>query len=75
LDFDQPEKNMFTDSDGLGYYIYLPAIFIYQDIAKYKWLPEIHEKYNAYGAEQPFQISKYKNENYVTNYLGGVAVL
>ncbi|MFT6334732.1 MAG: hypothetical protein ACJATI_001477 [Halioglobus sp.] len=75
LDFDQPEKNMFTDSDGLGYYIYLPAIFIYADITKYEWLPEIHEKYNVYGGEEPFQIGKHKNGNYVTNYLGGVAVL
>ena len=75
LDFDQPEKNMFTDSDGLGYYMYLPAVFIYQDITQYEWLPEINEKYKVYGGEKPFQIGKHENGNYVTNYLGGVAVL
>lgn len=75
LDFDQPDKNMFTDSDGLGYYIYLPAVFIYQDITKYAWLPDINDTYKVYGGAKPFQIAKHKNGNYVTNYLGGVAVL
>lgn len=75
FDFETPQNNMYTDSDGLGYYIYLPAIFIYQDITKYEWLPDINEKYKVYGGKQAYQIGKYKNGNYVTNYLGGVAVL
>lgn len=75
FDLDHPEENMYTDSDGLGYYIYLPAVFIYQDITKYEWLPEINNKYKVYQGEQPFQLGKHENGNYVTNYLGGVAVL
>lgn len=75
LDFQDVSKNKFTDSDGLGYYMYLPSVFIYQDITHYKWLPDIEKQYHVYGGERAFQISQHKNGNYVTNYLGGVAIM
>ena len=55
--------------------MYLPAIFIYQDITEYEWIEDIDKKYNVVGDNWLFQISKHKNGNYVTNYLGGVAIL
>ena len=74
IDFSKLDKYVITNYDGLGYYMYLPAIFIYQDITEYKWLDDIDKKYNVVGNNWRFQISKHKSGNYVTNYLGGVAI-
>lgn len=75
IDFTDLSQNKYTDSDGLGYYMYLPGVFIYQDITAYEWLPAIEKQYRVYGDDEPFQISRIENGNYVTNYLSGVAVL
>jgi hypothetical protein len=69
------DKHLVTDNDSFGYYIYLPAIFIYQDITQFTWLKEVDKKYNVVGGEWVYQISKHGNGNYVTNYLGGIAML
>jgi len=63
-----------TTWDALGYYIYLPAIFIYQDYHKYEWFPEIDEKYEVSGG-WVYQLSDLENGNKVGKYLGGVAIL
>ncbi len=63
-----------TTWDALGYYMYLPGIFIYNDVTELKWFPEIDQKYTLSGGEV-YQASKHKNGNYVFKYLGGVAIL
>jgi len=75
IDFSKLDKYVITNFDGLGYYMYLPAIFIYQDITEYKWLDDIDDKYNVIGRNWKFQISKHESGNYVTSYLGGVSIL
>ena len=35
-----------TTWDALGYYIYLPSIFIYNDFNKLEWFPEIDKEYS-----------------------------
>lgn len=75
IDFSKLDRYIITNYDGLGYYMYLPAIFIYNDITEYEWIDEIDEKYNVVGNDWMFQISKHNNGNYVTKYLGGVAIL
>lgn len=64
-----------TNWDALGYYFYLPSIFIYHDITKLKWFPEIDKKYSVSGG-MIYQagICK-KSGNYVFKYLGGVAIM
>ncbi|MGB0391769.1 MAG: glycosyltransferase family 39 protein [Salibacteraceae bacterium] len=64
-----------TTSDALGYYMYLPGIFIYKDVTQLKWHEEIENKYHVTGAPTPYQFLKEENGNYVFNYLGGVAIL
>ncbi|PCJ63927.1 MAG: hypothetical protein COA58_14955 [Bacteroidetes bacterium] len=64
-----------TTYDAFGYYMYLPAIFIYNDIDELKWLPEIDEKYDVTGGGKLYQANKFTNGNYVTKYLGGIAIL
>lgn len=63
-----------TTWDALGYYIYLPAIFIYEDYKTYEWFPEMDEKYNLSGG-WVYQLSDLENGNKVGKYLGGVAIL
>ena len=55
--------------------MYLPAIFIYNDITQFEWLDEIDQKYDVVGDDWLFQISKHENGNYVTKYLGGISIL
>jgi hypothetical protein len=69
------DKNlMVTDWDALGYYMYLPGIFIYDDYKKFDWLAEINEKYAVTGGDF-YQASKLENGNYVGKYFAGVAIL
>ncbi len=64
-----------TTWDALGYYMYLPSVFIYHDVKQLKWFPEIDKKYEVSGG-QVYQagICK-KSGNYVFKYFGGVAIM
>ncbi len=58
--------------DVSGYYMYLPAIFIYNDLKKCAFIEEIIEKYESTPAvEQAFE---YPNGNYVMKYSMGQAI-
>lgn len=64
-----------TTWDALGYYMYLPGIFIYHDVTELKWLPAIEKQYSVQGGEL-YQAQKQKNsDKYFFKYLGGVAIL
>ena len=69
-----PNPIKITTWDALGYYMYLPAIFIYKDVKKLKWFPEIDKEYSVSGGWF-YQAVKLKNGNYVFKYLGGVAIM
>ncbi|HLO70030.1 MAG TPA: hypothetical protein VK167_04125, partial [Flavipsychrobacter sp.] len=71
----QPGKPLkVTDWDNLGYYMYLPGIFIYHDIDKLEWMPAIDAKYGMTGGSF-YQAEKLEDGNYVDKYLGGVAIM
>lgn len=58
--------------DVSGYYLYLPAIFIYDDLSELKFLPEIIEKYiPSPSADQAYPVA---NGNKVMKYSAGMAV-
>jgi hypothetical protein len=59
--------------DAFGYYMYLPAQFIYHDITGMKWVSDIQEKYHPTGTM--YQISVLKNGNSVIKYPIGLALL
>lgn len=63
-----------TTWDSFGYYAYLPGIFIFDDVTKLEWLPEIEKQYNLIGGEL-YQASLQENGNYVFKYLGGIAIM
>lgn len=59
--------------DVSGYYLYLPALFIYHDLEQVAFLPEIIEKYQpSFSPDQAFPI---ENGNQVMKYSAGMAVL
>lgn len=60
--------------DAFGYYMFLPGIFLYDDITSYDWVKQIDEKYNATGGHF-YQGTLAENGNYVGKYFGGVAIL
>jgi hypothetical protein len=63
-----------TTWDALGYYIYLPSIFIYHDYKELAWFPEIDKKYSVSGGKI-YQFSTCKSGHFVFKYLGGVAIM
>jgi hypothetical protein len=71
-----PKESTFrlTTYDAFGYYMYLPAIFIHDDVSQLKWLPAIDSQYAVIGGWQ-YQTIKKKNGDHVFKYLGGVALL
>lgn len=60
--------------DALGYYMYLPATFIYHDLHGIEWLKKADEKYKLSGGTL-YQAMELPEGNYTNKYLGGVAVL
>lgn len=58
--------------DVSGYYLYLPAVFIYKDVKELKWFDGINEKYHpGPGMGQAF---KHTSGNYVMKYPLGQAL-
>jgi hypothetical protein len=63
-----------TTWDAFGYYMYLPSCLIYHDITKLEWLNKLDSTYHLTGGKL-YQARIHKNGNYVTKYLGGVAIM
>lgn len=63
-----------TDWDCLGYYMYLPGAFIYNDLTKLQWIPEIDQKYRMSGGNF-YQASQLPNGNYAGKYFIGIAIM
>jgi hypothetical protein len=74
--FTNNEKNGYnaTTWDALGYYMYLPGMFIYGDVKQLKWFPKIDSTYQVSGG-QLYQASQLETGNYAFKYLGGVAIM
>ncbi len=50
---DQPHYRILV-ADGLGYYSYLPATFIYQDHTyEFQWFPEVYKRYYPANNDDP----------------------
>ena len=65
---------MLTSYDALGYYSYLPALFVYDDIEKLDWLEEVGTTYGISGDA----LNSYRlvdNGNKVNKYFSGVAIM
>lgn len=63
-----------TSWDALGYYLYLPSTFIYDDVKELKWFPEKDSIYQMSGGHF-YQGIQLENGNYSFKYLSGVAIM
>ncbi|MBL7767193.1 MAG: glycosyltransferase family 39 protein [Chitinophagaceae bacterium] len=63
-----------TTWDALGYYMFLPAKFIYEDEKKLSFIPAIDSVYQVSGG-QFYQAGPCKNGNLAGKYLLGVSIL
>ncbi|MFY7989966.1 MAG: hypothetical protein ACOVO3_04485, partial [Fluviicola sp.] len=74
--FTNNERNGYnaTTWDALGYYMYLPGMFIYDDVKELKWFPKVDSTYQVSGG-QFYQASQLENGDYAFKYLGGVAIM
>lgn len=63
-------------SDGLGYYVYLPSIFIYNDLSLNKFIDSYTANYHDEKTDTWNGSYKYENtNNYLNKYPVGVAVM
>lgn len=60
--------------DALGYYMYLPANYIYHDEKELKWFAAIDSTYDLSGGSL-YQATRHANGHYVFKYLKGVSQL
>jgi hypothetical protein len=63
-----------TTWDALGYYQYLPATFVYNDVSKLEWFEVKETEYNLTGG-YIYQFSELNNGNRVAKYFSGVAIM
>ncbi len=62
--------------DAFGYYNYLPATIIYNDVVTYGFFPPLYEKYRFGGSEpgRPYGNHKLDNGNQIDKYPMGLAI-
>lgn len=63
-----------TSWDAFGYYMYLPSVFIYDDVKELNWLPKIDSTYHVTGGHL-YQAMQLESGTYTNKYLCGVAIL
>ena len=71
--WNKPHTEATLSWDVSGYYFYLPALFIYQDITKLAWKDSIQEKYSP--ASSLYQAFPHRSGNYIMKYSAGMAVM
>jgi hypothetical protein len=67
-----PQTEATISWDVSGYYLYLPALFIYKDIKQVAFLEEVHQKYQP--ASSPYQAFQHESGSRVMKYSAGLAV-
>ena len=63
-----------TQWDALGYYQYLPAVFIHGDIGRQEWLEGVDSLYQLSGGTI-YQVTELPNGNRAMKYFCGIAIL
>jgi hypothetical protein len=74
--FSNNDKNGYnaTSWDAFGYYMYLPATFIYKDVKQLKWFEKADSTYQLSGGNL-YQTNQLENGNHAFKYLSGVAIM
>ncbi|MFC5270123.1 hypothetical protein [Adhaeribacter terreus] len=61
--------------DKSGYYLYLPATIIYQDLTDYQFYRDKGKEHNLTGGEENYGLKKHHNGKLLNKYPVGVAVM
>ena len=64
----------FFEHDRAGYYLYLPAVFIYQDLERFEFYPRIANAYQL-GGGSDYGLHKMENGNLLNKYPIGSSIL
>ncbi len=64
-----------TSWDALGYYMYLPSAFIYNDFKNIDWIEKIDSTYHVTGGKLYQAIYLENQKGYTNKYLCGVAIM
>jgi hypothetical protein len=75
LKINSDNQYIITKWDTYGYYLYLPGLFIYNDIDKLEWHEEISKQYPVVGGDRFYQAHRLDNGNRVGNYTIGFALM
>ena len=69
-----PPRHILT-FDVFGYYLYLPALFIYDDpgLKNVEWVKEVNEKYEA--SPSLYQLAKVSDTNWAIRFNSGIAIM
>ncbi len=67
-------KYKVTTWDALGYYMYLPGFFIYDDLSELEWFVEKESEYNLSGGDL-YQYREIENGNKVGKYFVGISIM
>ncbi|MDQ2771821.1 MAG: hypothetical protein M3Y54_15135 [Bacteroidota bacterium] len=74
--FDTHNVTAILTWDAMGYYLYLPAHFIYHDLLHLSFIPQILKEYNPTGSfYQAFQVHHGPAGNLVMKYPIGLAIM
>ena len=71
--YKMPRTEATISWDVSGYYLYLPALFIYGDLKKLDFKKKLDEQY--YPSSSPYQSFTHVSGNQVMKYTGGLAIL
>ena len=69
------QHNNYLSYDNFGYYMYLPALFIYDDIKikDFSWVEDINKKYNSTATYYQFDLGNQNNK--VIRFFMGMSIL
>lgn len=75
FDLKKWEKHHILIWDVSGYYLYLPSVFIYDDIKTNSFLNNIEDKYRLSGKKKNYGILKLINQNTLFKFTMGMSIL
>ncbi len=73
--WERPAWRAVLTFDPLGYYAYLPSVFIYGDVQKMAWIEPIEQKHGSLASGCILGTPPKKPENRLTKYSSGLAVM
>lgn len=75
ISLDKHTKHRVIIWDMFGYYAYLPATFIYNDLEDLEFVPDMHVKYMSADGQTEYGTTRQPNGKRVMKYTAGLSIL